>query len=102
MIENRAGGSQEGTGGRRTKRNKLTLFFKQKRVGPSGLTPGWATGFGGRERGRLFALTGVWDDGAGGSRMSSSHCSAEQLQQEWERLLGRLNKGNDSVSFYSC
>lgn len=36
------------------------------------------------ERGRLFALAGVWDDGAEGTRMSSSHRSVVQFQQERE------------------
>ena len=52
------------------------------------------------ERGRLFALKVVWDDGVEGTRVSSSHRSDVQLQQEWERLLDRLNRENGSVSFY--
>lgn len=54
------------------------------------------------ERGRLFALVGVWDDGVEGTHMSSSNCSDVQFQQEWEWLLGGLNRENGSVSFYYC
>lgn len=99
MIENQAGGSQEGTGGRRTKRNKLTLFLKQKRFSPQDGPPEDVIQVLGAERGRLCPHR---DGGAGGTHMSSSHCSAEQLQQEWERMLERPNRGNDSVGFYSC
>lgn len=79
----------------------LLCFESKTRVGPRGcLWDGpqvWDA-----ERRRLFALPGVWDDGVGDSRVSSSHCSAEQLQQEWERLQERLNRGNDGVRFYSA
>lgn len=36
------------------------------------------------ERGRLFALAGVWDDGVEATRMSSSHGSDVPLHKERE------------------
>lgn len=75
-------------------RSKLTFLFKANRSLDLGLTRPCTGLWDGlnedapqlldAERGRLFALTGVWDDGVEGTRMSSSYRSDMQFQPEQE------------------